>query len=1108
MTYALLLGFLLTGLMEANNFYVSPSGSASGDGSITKPWNLHTALAAPATVKPGDTIWVRGGTYKMAYPTEFWSKLAGNASAPIVVRRYPNEAPVLDLANLASSLFVYGSYTWFWGFEIMSSGIPRSTSLTGPWSILNSSIEIHGPGSKFINCYVHDLSQGLSYWNDSIAAEAYGNIVYHVGWSAPDRGHGHAIYSQNQASTGLRKTFSDNFLAEAFDIGLQMYGSGAALVQDYLVAGNVVWDNGIPMGQNVDQIVIAGGGQTKRNIELDSNVAYNSGNSGYSRIGWQWDGINHDVNIHNNWFVGGYSPLEMWHWDNLTFRNNFVCGTAGSGQALFALYKPANQLPSAYSVDQNQYCGGNNRYWQTTLDPTGSPVILGGSDGSVASFKSQTGWDQNSTFGTRPTQGVNVMVRPNKYEAGRANIVIFNWQPLTSVPVNLSGAGLQNGDSYVIRDVQNFNGAPVASGVYSSSNPTVSVPMAGLAKTQIVGWGSAIPHTGPKFGTFILIGGSALGGGAPPPVVVPTTPDTTAPTVSVNAPATGSGTVTLVAMASDNIGVTSVQFILDGAKLGTAYAYSPSQLAWDTTTATNGNHIISAIASDAAGNQGTATGVTITVNNVVVTGGSTGAVFISQDTTTQGKWSSAYGRDGAMIAANLNTPPSYAQVNFINSPTYVWMPSTTDVRALVTQAGTGIASTWYGPSTLTLDVNLTDGQVHKISLYSMDYDSTARIQRIDVFNAGTGALLDSRSLGGFNGGIYDSWNISGHVQFRVARLAGANSVIEGVFFGPAAGSTPTPTPTGDTTPPTVSFTAPTAGQTLVGTISPLALASDNVGVAGVQFKLDGVNLGAELTAAPFTTSWNTATTSNGAHTLSAVARDAAGNSATATVTVTVSNTTVQPTAGPAPTAYWTLNAADTNGILATDRSGNALNLTIAGTVSTAGRVGEAMQFNGYSSNLQTYAMSKLEFNNSMTFGAWIKTTATRSEAILSKYESSGTEAGYLLKTVNGALAFRLGGKNAGNGSKEFYDTTKINDGAWHHVAVVVTLGQGVQFYVDGVAKLSFPVLTTAGSNGVAFQVGAVGFSYYGAAFSGVIDEVKVFNSALTDAQVAGLASGN
>ena len=69
-----------------------------------------------------------------------------------------------------------------------------------------------------------------------------------------------------------------------------------------------------------------------------------------------------------------------------------------------------------------------------------------------------------------------------------------------------------------------------------------------------------------------------------------------------------------------------------------------------------------------------------------------------------------------------------------------------------------------------------------------------------------------------------------------------------------------------------------------------ANASDNVGVAGVQFKLDGANLSSEITSAPYNLSWDTTATGNGSHSLTAAARDAAGNQTTSTaVTVTVSN---------------------------------------------------------------------------------------------------------------------------------------------------------------------------------------------------------------------------
>jgi YD repeat-containing protein len=104
-----------------------------------------------------------------------------------------------------------------------------------------------------------------------------------------------------------------------------------------------------------------------------------------------------------------------------------------------------------------------------------------------------------------------------------------------------------------------------------------------------------------------------------------------------------------------------------------------------------------------------------------------------------------------------------------------------------------------------------------------------------------------------------------------------------------------PPPTGDTTPPTVTITAPSSGATVSSTVTVTATASDNVGVAGVQFFVGTTPLGAEDTSSPYSAAWNTTTAANGSHRLTAVARDAAGNRRTsAEVTVTVSNASPPP----------------------------------------------------------------------------------------------------------------------------------------------------------------------------------------------------------------------
>jgi len=109
----------------------------------------------------------------------------------------------------------------------------------------------------------------------------------------------------------------------------------------------------------------------------------------------------------------------------------------------------------------------------------------------------------------------------------------------------------------------------------------------------------------------------------------------------------------------------------------------------------------------------------------------------------------------------------------------------------------------------------------------------------------------------------------------------------------AAGSLGTAAPvsvTVDNIPPNVSITAPASGALVSGTITISASATDNVGVVAVQFKVDGMYLGPELSTSPFAIRWNTASVPNGVHTLTAVARDIAGNTSTSSVvTVHVTN---------------------------------------------------------------------------------------------------------------------------------------------------------------------------------------------------------------------------
>lgn len=105
------------------------------------------------------------------------------------------------------------------------------------------------------------------------------------------------------------------------------------------------------------------------------------------------------------------------------------------------------------------------------------------------------------------------------------------------------------------------------------------------------------------------------------------------------------------------------------------------------------------------------------------------------------------------------------------------------MRALQRPSGSDrFAATWYGDGCFAIDLNLTDARPHQIALYAIDWDARGRVERIDVLDAATNAVLDSRTLSNFTGGQYVVWTVTGHVVFRVTRVAGVNPVVSGLFI--------------------------------------------------------------------------------------------------------------------------------------------------------------------------------------------------------------------------------------------------------------------------------------------------------------------------------------
>jgi hypothetical protein len=361
------------------------------------------------------------------------------------------------------------------------------------------------------------------------------------------------------------------------------------------------------------------------------------------------------------------------------------------------------------------------------------------------------------------------------------------------------------------------------------------------------------------------------------------------PTVSVTAPTSGAavlGTISLTATATAAAGltITSVQFRLNGSNFGAPLTASPYTLPLDTTTLLGAMNTVTAVATDSNGGTTTATPVSFTVANSPSSAG-----------------------------PFLNGTPGGTLRNDYSG--YVGMKFTVGATPLaVSQLGRWVAATSSGTHIVKfVDATGTDVPNGSVSLSlagapAGQYAFAALASPVTLAANTTYFLMTQELAGG------DRWYDAGPVIANnagvviapayqqsngnyITQAAGHNS------YGPpnflfTGGGTVTPPPP----PPTVVITAPPPGSTVSGTVALSAAATPASGltITGVQFRINGANVGPVLTTAPYNYSLDTTTLANATDNLTAVATDSGGNTGTsATVVLTINNTTAPPPAGTA-----------------------------------------------------------------------------------------------------------------------------------------------------------------------------------------------------------------
>lgn len=356
-------------------------------------------------------------------------------------------------------------------------------------------------------------------------------------------------------------------------------------------------------------------------------------------------------------------------------------------------------------------------------------------------------------------------------------------------------------------------------------------------------------------------------------------PDTTLPTVAISSPASAStlsGTVTVAATAADNVGVSRVEFFVNGVLQSTDTS-SPYSFSWNSAAVVNGAYTLTAKSYDAVGNIGQSSTVTVTVNNQIIPAGS-----IWPDTTVPGVVDA--GPDSAVELG----------VKFRSDITgYI-----TGIRfyKASTNTGTHIGNLWDNTGKLLATATFANETVSgwQVVKFSAPVAITANTVYVASYHTNTGHYSDNQNY--FSGKGMDSPPLHA--------LADGVAGYSGVYAYGSTSNFPTQgwnssnywvdvtftsnQPT-DSTIPTVAISSPSASASVSGNVTVSATAGDNVGVARVEFFANG-SLKATDASAPYSFIWNTALLSNGSYIITAKAYDAAGNvGQSSAVTVTVNN---------------------------------------------------------------------------------------------------------------------------------------------------------------------------------------------------------------------------
>ena len=519
-------------LLNAANIYIAPDGSGSGNGTARRPYDVTTALSGDVS-RPGDTFWLRKGIYQLG---QAYTEIHGEAGRPVTFRGVPG-----DRVQLVGSLTIGGKrgHLVFRDFELYS-GVEQRVSKEKdagftPKDIphYTEGIQDYAPDVSFINLVVHDsVRSGFFTSSEATNVVIYGCIVYNSGWASPDNAEGHSFYLQAAGEV------SDNMGFNSTGAGFHVYSCSAGdTVRNITLTGNIAWGAGALQSVRLYRDWIVGVDSpalTADNIVLRDNMGYGVPNTGtLTQVQLGRENANGSLVVESNYWPQG---LMMSRWSSVVMVGNMIAPDGsrgrsphqGDGSRGRSPHQPEGE--GGRSPDQVEGEGGlsphrlegsreasmcvielegnltngqtrwnSNHYFQASNAPA---FRVGSNNYDFGEWKKTTGYDSSSSCSTERLHGTKVFVRPNRYERGRANIVVYNWDSANTVEVNV-GNVLSKGAAYEVRNAQDFYSEPVLRGIFNGE--PLRLPMKGLSTAKPMARLQTAPETGPTFNVFVLL---------------------------------------------------------------------------------------------------------------------------------------------------------------------------------------------------------------------------------------------------------------------------------------------------------------------------------------------------------------------------------------------------------------------------------------------------------------------------------------------------------------------------------------------------------------------------------------------------------------------------